>query len=353
MFISKKGLLEWKTFGQNEKSSSSSFYGYYKRFFPNVLSGLVLLFCKKIFFSILGIYWILTPFILYLMSRKQKEEKGITDEEKKTLTEYSEKIWRFFSENVDARTNYLPPDNIQTAPTDAVAYRTSPTNIGFYLLSCLAAVDFGFITKDECERRLKNSFSVIESLDKYHGHLYNWYELKHLNILGDKFVSTVDSGNFITMLVALKEGLSELGLTDLSIRAEKLIKEADFSVFYNKKKKLFTIGINGETEKAEENCYDLFMSEARTNSYFATATCQVPQKHWKNLGRTLISEKGFLGMASWSGTMFEYFMPVLFLPLYKNSFSYEALAFAFNVQKRGKLCLFRKQISALTPHLDI
>ncbi len=337
MLVSKKGLLEWKTFGQNERSSSSSVFGYYYRFFPNVISGIILLLCKKISFFVLGVCWIATPFILYLMSKRQKEDNPISEEEKTVLVEYSEKIWRFFSENVDSRTNYLPPDNIQTAPTDAIAYRTSPTNIGFYLLSCLAAEDFGFISKEECEKRISNSISVIERLEKYHGHLYNWYELKHLNVLGNKFVSTVDSGNFVTMLVSLKEGLKEKGMTDLAKKIERLIEDTDFTVLYNEKKKLFTIGLNGETGKKEENCYDLFMSEARTTSYFAVASYQAPEKHWKSLGRTLISENGYLGMASWSGTMFEYFMSVLFLPLYKNSFSYEALAFAFNIQRKASV----------------
>lgn len=334
MYVSKKGLLEWKTFGQNQRESDSSLLGYYCRFFANVFSGIILLLTQKFIFCVLGIVWILTPVVLFLLSKPMKEENPIGEEEKRVISEYAEKIWDFFNDNVDGRTNHLPPDNIQTAPTDAVAYRTSPTNIGFYLISCLAAFDFGFISQEELERRIDNTLSSIEKLDKYKGHLYNWYELKHLKILGEKFVSTVDSGNFVTMLVALNEGLLELGLKELSSRTRRIIENTDFSCLYNEKKKLFTIGINGETGKSTQNCYDLFMSEARTTSYFAVATHQVPNHHWKALGRTLISEKGYLGMASWSGTMFEYFMSVLFLPLYKNSFSYEALSFAFNEQKR-------------------
>lgn len=334
MFFSKKLLLQWKTFGQSESSSKKGILNYYKEFFFNVLMGVILLFSNDFLLKLIGIVWIFIPLFLNIMSMPQKKEDIITPEEKEQLSYFSKKIWNFFADNVDSRTNYLPPDNIQSAPTDAVAYRTSPTNIGFYLLSCLAAVDFGFIEISEAKRRLENSISVIEKLEKWNGHLYNWYDLKKLDILGNKFISTVDSGNFVTMLVSLKEGLKERGVDDIASRIERIIDETDFSYLYNKKKNLFSIGYNFDSNKLEDNCYDLYMSEARTTSYFACAKNQVKEKHWKCLGRTLITEGGYLGMASWSGTMFEYFMPSLLLPVYKNSFPYEALVFAFNQQRK-------------------
>ncbi len=337
MLFSKKRLLEWKTFSQSERSSKNNLFGYFYKLFINVLSGTILLSSGKPFLFPLGILWIITPFILFLMSKRKKTDSQITKEEKETLTFYSRKIWDFFSDNVNENTNFLPPDNVQTAPTDAVAYRTSPTNMGFYLISCLAAFDFGFINLFELEKRIVDSVATIEKLEKWNGHLYNWYDLKTLEILGDHFVSTVDSGNFVTMLVSLKEGLKDVGLSELSERVETLIENTDFAPLYNKRKKLFTIGRNVKNGKMEENCYDLFMSEARTTSYFAVASHFVPEKHWKALGRTLVSEGRFLGMASWSGTMFEYFMPTLFLPIYKNSFSFEALYFAFNQQRKAQI----------------
>ncbi len=334
LIFTKKKLLEWKTFGDSERSSKAGPFCYYRKFFINVISALFLFLSQNIILGVLGVIWIMSPLALYLMSKPQKEDDPISEEERKTLFKYSEKIWAFFAENVDARTNYLPPDNIQTAPTDSIAMRTSPTNIGFYLISCIAAVDFGFITKEQCKKRIENTLTTIENLEKWNGHLYNWYELDHLSVIGEKFISTVDSGNFVTMLVSLKESLVEFGFEDTAERVKKIIDETNFFPLYNKKKKLFTIGFNENTKKQEENCYDLFMSEARTTSYFAVAKEEVPVKHWNSLGRTLISENGFLGMASWSGTMFEYFMSVLFLPLYKNSFSYEALSFAYSQQKK-------------------
>ncbi|MDD2268519.1 MAG: glucoamylase family protein [Eubacteriales bacterium] len=106
-------------------------------------------------------------------------------------------------------------------------------------------------------------------------------------------------------------------------------------MLYNPKKSLFSLGFEvGESGRQSEICYDLYMSEARTTSYYALAKGIVPKKHWAKLSRTLISGGGYIGMASWTGTTFEYFMPPLFLPVYDNSFEYEALRFAFEQQRK-------------------
>ncbi len=342
MVFSKKKLLEWKTFELSEKTTSKGVIGYFSAFWINILFGAVFIFANsltsnlatKLLLSAFGLIWLLTPFVLYLLSKPKEEKERISPKEKEALFYYSEKIWKFFSDFVDARTNYLPPDNVQLAPTDAVAMRTSPTNIGLYLLSCLSASDFGFISNEELSNRIDKTLSSVEKLEKWNGHLFNWYELKHLNTLGERFVSTVDSGNFITSLVALREGLEEKGIWVFTRRINNIIDSTDFSALYNQKKKLFSIGMHTDENRPEKNCYDLFMSEARTTSYFAVAKGEVPYSHWKSLGRTIISNKRFMGLASWSGTMFEYFMPALLLPIYKNSFSYEALSFAFHEQKK-------------------
>jgi len=81
--------------------------------------------------------------------------------------------------------------------------------------------------------------------------------------------------------------------------------------------------------ECDKGCYDLYMSEARTTDYYAVARGIVDKEHWARLSRALISRHRRLGSASWSGTAFEYFMPTLFLPTYSNTFSDEALSFAF------------------------
>jgi len=73
-------------------------------------------------------------------------------------------------------------------------------------------------------------------------------------------------------------------------------------------------------------------SEARLTSYIAIARGEVMKKHWRRLGRVLVSKDNFSGMVSWTGTMFEYLMPNLLLPCYENSMLYESMKFCVYVQ---------------------
>ena len=75
-------------------------------------------------------------------------------------------------------------------------------------------------------------------------------------------------------------------------------------------------------------------SEARQTSFISVARGEVPARHWRRLGRMLLGDNDYCGMASWTGTMFEYFMPNLLLPCEPNSFLYETLSFCVYAQKR-------------------
>src|ERR1019366_5354879 len=84
-----------------------------------------------------------------------------------------------------------------------VARRTSPTNIGLYLLSVSAARRFGWLGISEMVERLEAALGTIQALPKYQGHLFNWYDAKDLRPLEPLYVSTVDSGNLAGHLWAL------------------------------------------------------------------------------------------------------------------------------------------------------
>ena len=91
-------------------------------------------------------------------------------------------------------------------------------------------------------------------MEKYHGNLYNWYDISNLSVIGDRFVSTVDSGNFLCCITALKEGLKEYKgeckkLEEVIRRTEKIIDSTDISVMYNPRRRLFHTGITPENFK--------------------------------------------------------------------------------------------------------
>src|SRR5690606_1750135 len=103
------------------------------------------------------------------------------------------RTWRFFERFVTADDSYLPPDNFQATPQPVVARRTSPTNMGLYLLSVVAARDFGWIGTGQSVKRLEETLATMHTLEKYKGHFFNWYATDDTRALDPAYVSSVDS----------------------------------------------------------------------------------------------------------------------------------------------------------------
>jgi cellobiose phosphorylase len=93
----------------------------------------------------------------------------------------------------------------------------------------------------------------------------------------------------------------------------------DFEFLYDTSRGLLSIGYDVGERRRDPSCYDLLASEARLASFLLIAQGQVPQKHWFALGRLLTSHGGDVGLISWSGSMFEYLMPLLIMPNYENT----------------------------------
>ncbi len=107
-------------------------------------------------------------------------------------------------------------------------------------------------------------------------------------------------------------------LEDLARRCDQLAR-MDFSMLYNPARELFSVGYNVSQHRLDNGCYDLLASEARLGSYVAIALGQVSQSHWFRLGRSLTSAGNSPALISWSGSMFEYLMPLLVMPTYENT----------------------------------
>ena len=93
------------------------------------------------------------------------------------LRQLARRTWRYFDDLVGPQSHWLPPDNSQLALRVEVARRTSPTNIGLWLNSALAARDFGYITTDDFVRRCSATMETLDKMERYEGHFLNWYDL--------------------------------------------------------------------------------------------------------------------------------------------------------------------------------
>lgn len=102
-------------------------------------------------------------------------------------------------------------------------------------------------------------------------------------------------------------------LDDLRQRADRIIRQTEFALLYDQRRRLFRIGYNVTAARLDDNHYDLLASEARLTSFVAIAKGDVPEAHWLHLGRPVGNVDGVRALLSWSGTMFEYLMPALLL----------------------------------------
>ena len=108
-------------------------------------------------------------------------------------------------------------------------------------------------------------------------------------------------------------------LDALAVRAREMAVAMDFRLVYDERRRLFSIGYNARSATRDEASYDLLASESRLASFMAIAKDDVPVEHWFHLGRSLTVADGATALASWSGTMFEYLMPLLVMPARPNS----------------------------------
>lgn len=524
ILFTKRNMLEWVTALDAERGLKNSLKGYIIKMKAAVLQALIIVALAFVFKPGFGLaaavlliaVWVLSPFIAYWVSKETVcKIEPLSDKETLELRRIARKTWRYYEEFVNRRNNYLAPDNYQEDPPNGIAYRTSPTNIGLGMLAALTARDLGYIGTLELCDIVSRTMSTIEKMEKWNGHLYNWYDTRTLESLRPRYISTVDSGNFVCYLITLKEGLTEYlnrplvdssfingirdtasliakesdnpykdtscleecivssedksyvsipqmlkalskllengdkikdtkdvwkskvdgmiemlkielytympwcdlvrelseefekgevkikeafegiisklnsgfslkamptvyrevikeieklkkmlkdgkkqsidGLNrlkevlegavenadklvdryvDLINRISKVADETEFVPLYDKKKQLFSIGYNIEENALTNSYYDLLASEARQTSYIAIARGEVDQQHWFKLGRTLTQIDRYKGMVSWSGTMFEYFMPLLIMKSNKNTLLDETYSFVVRSQKK-------------------
>ncbi|QRM53548.1 glucoamylase family protein [Sinorhizobium sp. BG8] len=210
--VSRKLMLEWRTAAQAHSAAYGSIFSYYRAMWqaPALAAvSVALAAVSKTGLPFIGvpfaIIWALSPAVAWYVSQSaETEDRLFVPENVVTeLRKIARRTWRYFEEFVTEEQHFLPPDNFQETPNPVLAERTSPTNIGVYLLSVISARDFGWIGFEETIRRLEQTVSTIDRMPKYRGHLFNWYLTNTLETLGPRYVSAVDSGNLAGHLIAV------------------------------------------------------------------------------------------------------------------------------------------------------
>jgi cyclic beta-1,2-glucan glucanotransferase len=276
--------------------------------------------------------WAAAPLVAYALSRPVVPRRvELKEEDRRFLRLIAHNTWRYFEAFMGPEDHGLPADNFQETPEPRTSHRTSPTNIGMGLLATLAAHDLGFIAADELASRIDATLTTMEGLERFDGHLLNWYDTQTLAPLPPAYVSTVDSGNLAGALITLAEGLRQasrqppaaadvgLGrrLLDLADRAARFGDGMNFRSLYDPQRRILSIGYRlADVEgpgRLDPSYYDLLASESRLASFIGIAKGDLPETHWFHLGRLMAGTDGRPVLLSWGATLFEYLMPLLFM----------------------------------------
>ncbi|MDY0003453.1 MAG: glucoamylase family protein, partial [Polyangia bacterium] len=490
MFFSRRHLLEWQTAASCERAEPSGLVRLLGRMWvgPLLASALAAALITRgslmpwVSAGPILLAWFLSPLLAWWISRPlSSSAKDLDKEDVDGLRRLARLTWRYFEVFVGPHESWLPPDNVQEHPSQRVAHRTSPTDMGLAMLSSLAAHDLGYLSSGQLLDRTAHTIESMEQLERYRGHFLNWYDTVTRKALRPQYVSTVDSGNLVAHVRVLRSGLLELPgspvlppgaleglrdtfrilaeqvapgevisfmerllvappdslsakfawlstlvpvanqlvdsfdrqsqpetawwasafdrqvrsmLTDLremapwlengvgsarsdsqgwlaeadgsrslealgglasraaqalaashdaddrlakafALGAERIasrlqqidalarrcsdLTEADFTFLYDPRRKLLAIGYWVTERRLDQSCYDLLASEARLASYLAIASGQLPFEHWFALGRRLTTTPNRQVLLSWSGSMFEYLMPLLVMPLFQGT----------------------------------
>ena len=341
LFVSRRHLLEWTTAATAQARAQTALGPLLRLHWKQpvisvALLALLLLYGTPTpaFAAALCLLWAASPLWIWWVSRTRPAptEASLPVADQVYLEGIARDTWRLFERCVGATDNFLPPDNLQVTPHDMVAHRTSPTNIGLYLLTVACARVFGWIDTPQMITRLEATLATLAKLQRHRGHLLNWYDTLTLAPLLPMYVSTVDSGNLSGHLLAVAQAClerldaetegarpiphaieSNRRLRALAVECERLAWVPDFDFLYHRKRHLFHIGYRVAEQQLDASYYDLLASEARLTSLLAIAKGDVPVRHWASLGRPFYAVGADVGLRSWSGSMFEYLMPTLIL----------------------------------------
>ncbi len=499
LHVSRRKLLEWTVSAEAEQNCVQDRIGYFRLLWACPLAGVAAcawfaIACPAalLWAGPLLLAWLVAPLVAWRISQPRAADAvTLSKHERADIRRWARRTWHFFDTYVNEGNNWLPPDNIQLDDRSLVAPRTSPTNIGLGLLSDLAAHDLGYLSTHRLLERTRLTLRTMLKLETHRGHLYNWYDTQTLEPIGQRYVSTVDSGNLRGALLVMQAGLAELrdrplvgprfaegfedtlnALSEIGVRnagerhsmegrtaseamtlidrvaatiaesdctlhdnewiaalqrqcdsareelsvlafwlgddkrenlkseliatqsadaldegrltsaellagierldgsctlrqlpesAENVIRLAgqiasvgnlaeelsvliaraeraaeaareqlaaidalielcgdftvmDFRFLYNSARKLLAIGYNVTERRRDASCYDLLASECRLASFLAVGDGQLPADHWSALGRSVALHGGVPALMSWSGSMFEYLMPMLLMP---------------------------------------
>jgi cyclic beta-1,2-glucan synthetase len=263
LYLTRRRLLEWTTAAQAEFELSRDVTGVYRRMrgalvLTATAAALLLLRPASAGLAVpFFLLWTLSPLVARWVSRPPRPSStpALSPTDVGMLRSTARRTWRFFEAFVGPDDTFLPPDNFQEDPRPVVAHRTSPTNIGLYLLAVVSARDLGWLGLLDTLDRLEATLATMARLERFRGHFYNWYDTGGLRPLEPRYVSTVDSGNLAAHLLTLGSACRSMVDSPLLDRrvfagiedALLLVQDASTALADDRRSQTVTLGQLAET----------------------------------------------------------------------------------------------------------
>src|SRR5208283_3202042 len=354
LLITRRNLLEWETAAEAEtEGRPRSRVDVYLEWTPwiAIAIGIALRLVRPAAFPaavpVLFLWVMARPLAWWLNKPPRAGHSKLAKEDARLLQESADRIWRFFHDWSSAATNWLIPDHVREGGSPEL--RLSPTNLGVLLNARIAAVHMGLAPLTEFAFDTRQTLERVLAFPKYRGHLFNWYDISSMKEIPPYFISSVDSGNLAGCLWTLKQAALSFAaepavkrgvtkplaaeLRDIAEICDRLVREMDFSFLYQPRKKALSVGYDVTAKRLEPGCYDLLASEARMASFIAIAKGDIPQESWFRLGRAYTLFRGERILLSWTGTMFEYLMPALWMKHYPDTIADQSVKAVVRAQR--------------------
>ena len=278
--ITGQRLLEWETAAESEsKDRRTAPVDRYLRATPlvTILVALLVAFDRRgsllVALPILLLWGFAGVITTWLNKPPRDTHPHLSEKEILFLRQLALRTWRFFHQFGGVNHNFLIPDNIEEEGLVEAA-RVSPTNFGLLLNARQAANTFGYLTLDEFATLTESSLASYDKLEKFHGHMYNWYDTHTLAPIGDRMISSVDSGNLAASFYTLRTGC-------LSMLRSPLLDRSLFRGIHDHWRLLqswpeLTAGLKAVTPPSEEAQTDQWISWALANADAAVFTSPGP-----------------------------------------------------------------------------
>jgi cyclic beta-1,2-glucan synthetase len=218
LLVTRRHLLEWVPTAHTGFSADPGVLRFYQRMAGAIFIGIAAIAVAWIWgqgtwpvASVFALAWLASPAVARWasLSPRTLARRPLAEADAHGLRLIARRTWRFFETFVTPANHMLPPDNFQEVPEPVVANRTSPTNIGLYLLSTVSARDLGWIGTIDAAERLEATLSTMAGMARCRGHFFNWYDTHDLRPLDPQYVSSVDSGNLAGHLIAVANACLE------------------------------------------------------------------------------------------------------------------------------------------------